>query len=372
MKHSILCAFMLIAGWEAFAQSAGPGPGSAVPIVGIETTRMVCASATMRCPGRVVAIETVTLTTRVSADLLELGFREGSSVKQGQLLYRMDPTRYAAEVTNLVAKIAQEKARLDYAQQTYDRVATLYRKKVSSQDALESAMSTLFTQKGALTAAEASLIKAEDDLKHTEIYAPISGKIGLTSATVGNYLTPSLGTLATIVRLDPVRVTFALANRDYMRDFGGVEARLQSEASVRICLADQSFFGGKGTVEFVDNSANKRTDSVHVYVRLSNPDGILLPGYTVTVFLSRKQGAPSVAVTPSAVLHDDSGAYVYVVDAKGVAARRGVTESTIQGNDQLITSGLRIGERVVYLGTQKVVQGSTVIDQAPVAKPLAE
>lgn len=373
MKHCILLVSSIASVTAVFAEPAGPGPAgpgggpAAAPVVGVETARVVTATTTMRFPGRVVSIESVTLTTRVSADLQELGFAEGSSVKQGQLLYRMDDTRYAAEVTNLTAKIAQEKAKLEYAQQNYTRVETLYRKKISSQDALESALSTLSSQKAALAAAEASLITAEDDLKHTRIYAPISGKIGLTSATVGNYLTPSLGTLATIVRLDPVRVMFALANRDYMRDFGGVEARLKAEAAVRIRLADDSPYAAEGMVEFVDNSANKRTDAVQVYVRLPNPDGRLLPGSTVTVLLARRVGAPRVAVTPSAVMHDESGAYVYVLDAKNVAMRRDVAEAAAQGDDQLLASGLAAGERVVYQGTHKVIPGSAVIDVATAA-----
>jgi membrane fusion protein (multidrug efflux system) len=360
MRETFALLGVLVVGSSVSAQPAGPGPGPAAPFVGIETSRTVMATTTMRFPGRIVSLESVTLTTRVSADLMEVGFQEGSFVKRGQLLYRMDATRYAAEVTNLIAKIAQAKARFEYSQQTYNRVATLFQKKVSSQDALESAQSDLLAQKGALASAEASLVTAEDDLKHTEIYAPIAGKIGLTTATVGNYLTPSLGSLATIVRLDPVRVKISLANRDYMRDFGGVESRLQAEASIQVRLADDSPYGEAGTVEFVDNSANKRTDTVQVYIRLPNPEFKLLPGSTVTVLLSRKQGAPRIAITPSAVLHDGASAYVYVVDAKGIATRRDVVEFASQGNDLLLTSGLSAGERVVYLGTQKVTPGSPV------------
>ena len=280
-------------------------------------------------------ISRVDLTTRISADLIKVGFHDGDLVKKGQMLYQFDDIRYAAAVKNAEAKLAEVKARLIYAESNYKRT-------------------------NELLAAEASLVTAQDDLKHTRIYAPISGRIGATNYTVGNYLTPSSGVLATIIQSRPIRVVFSMSNRDYANMFGGREEQLKKEALIRVRLANGDYYDENGTVEFINNEANQRTDTIQVYSRFENKVGRLIPNNAVTVELSHKIGKPVAAVLPSAVMHDADSPYVYVVKDNKIE-RRNVELGRTTGAAQLITRGLAEGELVVTDGTHKVLPGSEII-----------
>lgn len=313
-----------------------------------------------RVVGFVKTVSRVDLTTRISADLIKVGFRDGDMVKKGQMLYQFDDLRYAAALKNAEAKLEEIKARLIYAENNYSRVNDLYRKQASSKDSMETALSALNANKAELLAAEASLVTARDDFNHTKIFAPISGRIGTTNYTVGNYLTPSSGVLATIIQNKPIRVVFSLSSRDYANMFGGKEETLKKEGRIRIRLANGNYFEENGTVEFINNEANLKTDTIQVYSRFENAEGRLIPNNAVTVELSHRIGKVSAAVLPSAIMHDADSAYVYVVKENKIE-RRNVGLGRSAGDAQLIKQGLRAGELVVTDGTHKVIPGSEII-----------
>jgi RND family efflux transporter MFP subunit len=315
---------------------------------------------TRRYAGLVVSPVSVDLVARVSGEITETPFQEGSLVQKGQLLFKLDDVNYVAAVKKLEANIEEEQARIVYAEKTYKRNSELYLKNVGSEEDRDSALSDLNAYKGALHALEASLIAAQDDLKHTRISAPISGRISVRNYTVGNYVTSSSGTLATIAQLDTVRVKFSISNRDFLTLFGS-EQKLKEQGDVQIGLADGSRFGRSGRLDFIDNAANQKTDTLQIYMLFDNPDQVLIPGSTVTVYLSRNSGEKIPAVSPTAVLHDSTGAYVYVLNEKNKTARRDIVLGPERNDLQLVSSGLTVGERVVTDGTHKVVPGSEVV-----------
>jgi RND family efflux transporter MFP subunit len=230
---------------------------------------------------------------------------------------------------------------------------------VVTQDELESVASTLEIKKANLLAAKASLVLAEDDLKNTTIEAPMDGWIGRSSYTLGNYITPSSGVLATIIHVDRMRVRFSISNRDFLSGFGTVK-RLGEDGVVRITLADGSEYPVKGEVEFVNNEANERTDSIQVYASLANPDRKLIAGGAVTVTLAQSRGKMLPAVLPSAVMHDSRGSYVYVVGPGNKAEKRSVVLGSSRTDLQIIKSGIEVGTLVIVDGTHKAVDGAEV------------
>lgn len=355
----ILAAFSLLV--PAYAQGRGGGQsvkqkvkvGKVFETQNIETRRVV---------GFVTTVSRVELTTRISADLEKVGFKDGDHVEKGQMLYQFDDVRYAAAVKNAEAKLAEVKARLIYAEKNYDRTNELYKKDAASKDAMETTLSSLAACRAELLAAEANLVTAQDDLKHTRIYAPISGRIGATNYTVGNYLTPSSGVLATIIQSQPIRVVFSMSNRDYANMFGGREDNLKKEARIRIRLANGSYFDEDGAVEFINNEANQRTDSIQIYSRFENKARRLIPNNAVTVELSHKVGKLVPAVLPSAVMHDAESAYVYVVKDNKVE-RRNVELGRSTAEAQLTLRGLEKGDLVVTDGTHKVLPGMEIIPE---------
>lgn len=251
------------------------------------------AEIVRRCPARVRTVEEVAVVSRLSADILEIGFAEGDAVEKGQLLYRLDETRFAAAVSNQAARVEEARAKLSLAETTFSRKKALLERKAIAQAEYDSVMCNREALSAELRAELAALALAEDDLRHTRILAPISGRIGLTAKTVGNYVTPETGTLAEIVATDPVRIRFSLSMTDFARFFGCDADRLRQGASLRISDGSGPVDVPPGTIEFVDTRAVEKTDTVLVYVRQPNPCGRLVPNAAVTLELTIPEGEDS-------------------------------------------------------------------------------
>ena len=213
-------------------------------------------------PGRVVPIAQVNVVPQVSGEILEVAFENGALVKAGDLLYRLDPVKYEAAVKNAEAKVAECKSSAGYAELSYTRHLKLVESRAVSQDAVDNALSARDSARAALAAANADLTVARDNLKHCRITAPISGQIGTTAFTRGNYVTTSSGTLVTLIQMKPIRVRFAISNREYLDLFSGSERRFIEEGKIVLTLANGSAFGEDGQIEYVENAADELTDTV--------------------------------------------------------------------------------------------------------------
>lgn len=367
MRTMVLLACMIVQLLAAPVWSAPAGPGSApdsgaapLPVVAASEVQGVRDVPTRRYTGRVVSPATVNLVPRVSGEIIEVGFRDGTNVGAGQTLFRIDPVRYAAAVKSAEGKVMQCRAEYSYAKADLDRNRILFRQTSVSRDVLESAERTEKVRQGELLAAEADLVLAQDDLRNTTIKAPAAGQIGVTSFTAGNYVTTTSGTLVTLLQTDPIRVRFALSTRDLLATYGTVR-ELQTSGRVQVRLADDTEYAVTGRVVIADNAAGDKTDTILMYAEFPNPDGRLVPGSTVVVTLSREGGKAAVAaVPPAAVLHDAGGAYVYVLSADAQVKKRRVTLGDMAGNLQKILSGVDIGERIITDGTHKIADGVRV------------
>ena len=335
-------------------------PGAVKQVVGVSTVENVSNVQSRRYTGQVVAQAEVNVVPRISGEILKLGFKDGDYVKKGQLLYSIEKTQYEAAVKQAEANIAECKARLEYAQNSYDRNQTLYEVNAASKDAMESTKAAVDALKAGLAAAEAGLVTAQENLKYTEITAAIDGLVGVTELTAGNYVTPSSGPLLTIIQMKPIRVRFSISMADFLSGYGSLTAMKQN-AKVSLKLSDGSEYSTEGKIEFLNNEANMKTDAVQVYASFPNTDMKLIPGSTVTVTLSKKTGDAMPAVPPSAIMHDAQESFVYVVGAGNKLERRTVELGDMTKTHQLIKSGLKVGEKVVYQGTHKVMPGDEIV-----------
>lgn len=354
--RNVFAVVLLMAAIAYPALSAQQMPTPTVAVGEVITTQ---SAISRRYTGRLVSPASVELVARVAGEMLEQGFAEGDFVKKGQMLFRLDDVRYRAAVQGAEANIARCEASLKYSGSNYNRVKGLFDKSVATQDALEAAEMAFHTDIAGLGSAQAALITAQDDLKNTKITAPIDGKIGLTNYTVGNYLTPSSGVLATIVQINPIRLSFSIANRDFLSIFG-TEENFRQDAHVTITLADGTPYPVDGVFEFMNNEANKSTDTITLFVSFANDDYKLRPGATVTVNVEQKSTKDATGIEPSALMSDAQGTYVYVVGDDLVAQRRDVKIGSATKDLQIILEGLTAGERVVTRGTHKVIPGAPV------------
>lgn len=311
-------------------------------------------------PGRVVPVAQVNVIPQVSGEILEVGFENGTMVKRGDLLYRLDPVKYEAAVKNAEAKVAECKATLGYAELSYVRHTKLIGTRAVSQDAVDNALSTRDSARAALAAAEADLMSARDDLRHCRIVAPIAGKVGTTLFTAGNYLTKGQGTLVTLIQAAPIRVRFSISNAEFLEMFDGKAEAFQKDGIVSLALADGREYNEDGQIEYVDNSADDQTDTIQVFALFPNKDRILKPGGTVSVTLRSRVGVKKLGVPPGALLQDMHGPYVWVVKPDRTVERRYVVRDDTVNEIQFIANGLKEGETVVSDGVHKVTKSSVI------------
>lgn len=354
----LACFMILFGAVGGYGAEDAPSDGPA-PYVAVGKVTEVQRVETGRYVGHLIPVSRVDLVTRVSGKLMRMGFAGGETVSEGQVLYELDDTRYAAEVAAIQAQIAELEAKREYAELKYSRASGLYESKADTKDSMDSARSEYKAVEASILAAEAQLVKARDDLKNTKISAPVSGKVGLSEYTPGNYLTPDSGILATLIQLDPIRVGFAISNKEFLALFG-TEENLKKHTRIRARLADDSIYEREGTIEFLDNRANRKTDAIKIFVRFDNPEGKLVPDSAVTVLLARSNGVRQAAVIPSAIMHDSKSPYVYVVNSENRVEKREVTLDGGSADLQGIGSGLQPGEVVIVDGMHKTLPGGKV------------
>ncbi|MEG2236415.1 MAG: efflux RND transporter periplasmic adaptor subunit [Akkermansia sp.] len=310
--------------------------------------------------GRLEAVDKVKLQARISGNIVKTFFKEGDIVKKGQILFEIEDVQYRANVQSAEAKLKQLDAELKYATNNFMRLQKMEAKQVVSRDTMESSLSLMQSLEAKKLSADADLTTAKFDLSHTKIVAPMTGRIGRETYSEGNFVTPASEPLATIMMTDPIYVRFPLSERDYLSLFGNSE-KMRNEAVIRLKLADGSMYQSIGKVAIGDNEIKSGTDTINVWAEFDNPNFQLTTGGIVTVLLSKSEKRTQAAVLISGVMTDEKGNYLYVIDEKNRANRRDVKLGSIQGNMQLIESGLNVGETVIIDGTHKVLPGKAVV-----------
>jgi membrane fusion protein (multidrug efflux system) len=260
------------------------------------------------------------------------------------------------------ATLAKAKATEVNAKLQFERGKELVRNQNIPQSTVDQREADEAAAQASVMEAQAALEQAEINLGYTEIRSPIDGRIGLERFTKGNLVQPSSGTLATIVSQDPVYVIFQVSQRnllDYYRR-RAADPDKNTHVNIRIKLPNGSIYPHPGLSDFLDVQVDPTTDTVAVRATVPNPDGLLIPGGVVSVTVERGVPKSALTVPQSAVLLDQAGRYVLVVDAAKKVEQRRVTTGAEQGRDIVVTDGLKEGEQIIVEGIQKVRPGQVV------------
>jgi membrane fusion protein (multidrug efflux system) len=324
--------------------------------------------------GRVVAIDKVELRARVQGFLEQRLFTEGDDVEAGDLLFVIEQPPFQARVAQANAEVARTEATLAEANATLARVQQAVKSGAVSKQELDQATAAAQEAQAQVLSAKAQLQIAQLDLSYTEIRAPISGRIGLTTYTIGNLVGPDSGVLATIVSEDPIYATFPISTRiilEVRKHF--VETGQEPEVVVRAQLPDGTIYGHPGKANFVDIQADQTTDTITVRAEFPNPERLLVDGQFVNVTVEEQKPDLAIVVPQSALQIDQAGAYVLIANSQDQIEQRRIETGQTIGPDLAVRSGLQKGDRVVVEGIQKVRPGATVaitvVPLAPVAPP---
>ncbi len=323
--------------------------------------------------GQTVAVDTVDLRARVQAFLMQRVFKEGDDVKQGALLFVLEREPFAAAVDAAAARVAQARAEVVRTRRDLERTRTLYARGNVSQQSLDRAISDQEQAEATLRASEAQLRQTQIDLGYTQVTAPFDGRIGRSVYSVGQWVGPDSGVLATLVKLDPIYVVFNVSERSYLDYQKRVEQAVREggprpEFVPRLRLSNGFEYPQAGRFDFVDNRVDPSTGTIAVRAVFRNPDKLLVPGLFVTVVLQSAEPKPALLIPQAAVQEDQAGRFVLVVGADNKAEVRRVETGARVGVLWEVTSGLAEGQRVIYEGLQKVQPGAAV---TPTERPPA-
>ena len=315
------------------------------------------------------AINEVSILPQVTGTIEKILFEEGSIVKEGDVLFEIDPSKYQAAYDLAKAKLDSAKANLVKAERDYERQVKLSDEKFASKATFDSSESAFLQAKAAVEEAKANLDVAAIDLDNTKVIAPISGKIGKAFVKKGNYVVASSAVLAKIVQINPIRISFSLTDKE-MAKVQTMKDDLK-DLTAQIILPTGEVISEKVVGTFSDNAINSSTATMSVYADVANEARRLIPGNYVQSAISNNKPVYSVVVPQSALNYDKDGAYIYIAkvdtaksqenDLHGVAEqRRIVLGDKVIGTDQAVISGLKEGELVVIQGNVKIQNNSQI------------
>ncbi len=361
-----MAAASIAAGTAGPLLAQGAPPGAPPPSVVVAAAEKRPLTRSFPFVGRVEALDKVELRARVQGFLQRRAFEEGAVVKEGDLLFVIEKAPFEAAVAQQRAGLAVAQAGAQNTAVQLGRARELSRTQNIPQATVDQRAADDAQARARVLEAQATLRDAEINLGYTDIKAPLDGRIGRSTYTTGAFVGPESGTLAVIVREEPMTITFNVPQRMM------VEARRSGLAdekfTVRAILADGKPYAHPGTIDFVDVQVDQRTDSVAIRARFPNPERILVDGQAVRVAVETTTPEEAVMIPQAAIQQDQSGAFVLVVGAGDKVEVRRVKTGTVDAGWIAVESGVAVGDRIVVQGVQRVRPGQVV---APTTAPAA-
>lgn len=317
--------------------------------------------------GRTVAYRWAEVRPEVSGILKERCFTEGAMVKEGDVLYRIEPDTYKAALDKAKADLASAEASLNVTKLRERRTASMLKTRSVSQQDYDDVKATLRQAEASVQSCKAAVDSAEINYRRTEVRAPISGRIGLSNFSVGALLTASqTSPLATIYQTDPIYVELSQSSDDLyslkkqLGERGDVKTENPSNIKATLTMHDGSYYPAAGHLNFTGVDVDQNTNTVTLRAEFPNPSGVLMPGLFVRTSVVMGQDSQAILAPQKAVLRDLKGMpYVYIVK-DGKAERRNITISHAIGNDWYVTDGLKLGDEIVLNGINNVRSGQSV------------
>lgn len=308
--------------------------------------------------GNVEPYKTVALKARVDGQIVSVHFKEGDEVRQGAVLFEIDPRPFAATLRQAQANLLKDKALLDRAALQEQRYKDLLEKKFISQDAYEQVRTNKETAAATLRGDEATIESAKLQLEYCTIRSPVNGYAGKIMIQQGNLVKANdVNPLVVINQIVPVFASFSVPEQN-LADVRAHQAN--GELKVQAIMPSSSSAPATGRLSFIDNSADLTTGTIKLKAEFPNTDKTLWPGQFVNVVLTLHEQKDAIVTPSSAVQNGPNGQYVFVVTPDMTAELRSIKIARAEGNDTVVASGLKPGEQVVTAGQLRLAPGTKV------------
>ena len=347
---------------DAQAKPAAPPP----PEVSVVTVAPERVAISNELPGRLEATRSAQVRARVPGIVQKRLFTEGSDVKAGAVLFRIDPASLQAALASVQATRARADANLAQTTLKVNRYRPLVQTNAISRQEFDDALAAQKQAQAELEAARASLQSANLNLGYATVTAPISGRIGRAQVTEGALVGQGEATpLATIQQLDPIYVNLTQSSSELLKlrqamSSGKLKTVGRDQASVSLGTEDGTPYPQTGKLLFSDLAVDQSSGAITLRAEFPNPDRFLLPGMYVRARLEQAVNESAITVPQQAVQRDNNGASVMTVGADGKVALRPIKTGSVQGDKWIVTEGLKEGDVVIVEGLQKVKPGAAV------------
>lgn len=348
-------------------QEVAAAPPPPTPEVKVITATVSAEVVTIEQPGRLEAFRQAEVRARVSGIVVSRPYEEGQEVKAGTPLFLIDPAPLKATLDSTVAALAEAEAAHALALDQQKRYEGLISSNAVSIRDLEEAKSSVQQAQARISAAKAAQESAQLQLDYATVVSPIDGRARKANVTEGALVGEDSPTLLTTVeQIDPIYVNFSQPVADVMAlrksiAAGNVEGLKESDIKVELVLSDGTTYGTPGKLFFSDLAVDPGTDSIAMRALFPNPDRILLPGMYVRVKLDRAVQKDAILVPRVAVVRSPDGAAVMSVNEAGEVTAIPVQAHTMRGDQWLVTSGLKGGEKIIVENAEYMFPGSKVI-----------
>lgn len=372
-----LTAVSAIALMVAAMRSPEPAAPAAIPTVSASTPLVKEVTGWDTYTGRLEAVDTVEVRSRVSGYVERVAFRDGDYVQKGDLLFVIDPRPYQTAVQQAEGQLAQAKAQLALASKELERARSLITTQAIATSVLDQRAENHAAAEAAVGVASAVLGRAKLDLEFTQVRAPISGRISRKLISEGNLVAggdSNATKLTTIVSLDMIDAYFDIDEQSFLRygrtaREGNEKAAFQSGGEVGITLPGDKNPSFSGQLNFSENRLDGSTGTLRLRARIANPDHVLKPGQFVRISLAAEAAHPAVLVPAAAVASDASRQVLYVIGQDDRVTARPVELGRIFGKMREVTRGVEASDRVVVSGIQRVQAGAKVTVRMEAIKP---
>jgi multidrug efflux system membrane fusion protein len=340
------------------------------PVVSVAVPVQRSLATRVQFLGQFSAVQNVELRPQVGGALTQIGFKDGDIVQKGDLLFQIDPTPYEIKLSEATAQLETAHSRLDLAKQEFFRADSLKKTGYGSIEIADQRAAEQRAAQAAVNNAEASIRDAQFDLDHTRITAPFTGRIGTHQVSIGNLISGSrAGTtpttlLATLVSTDSIYLNFDMSEADYMTFLRNRHEGAAVSDKVQVSLADEKTFTHEGTLDFIDNTLDRSSGTIHARATIRNSDGLLTPGGFARVRLEVAPPSPTFLLPDVAVLPDQSEHIVMTVGPHNVVTAKHVQVGDLRNGLRVIHSGLDASDRVIVDNIPVVHVGATVAPHA--------